>query len=33
MTLVKESRHPIIFIANDYWNKKISFLRDGPEKS
>lgn len=32
MTLMKESRHPIIFIANDYWNKKIAFLRDGPER-
>ncbi|MDE1762250.1 MAG: replication factor C large subunit [Candidatus Micrarchaeota archaeon] len=26
--LVKESRHPIIFIANDYWDRKITFLRD-----
>ncbi len=32
MTLIKESKHPIIFIANDYWNKKISFLREVPEK-
>ncbi len=31
-TLMKESRHPIIFIVNDYWNRKIAFLRDGPEK-
>ncbi len=30
--LMKESNHPIIFIANDYWNKKISFLRDSTEK-
>lgn len=32
MSLVKESKHPIIFIANDFWNKKISFLRDSVEK-
>ncbi|MDE1768596.1 MAG: replication factor C large subunit [Candidatus Micrarchaeota archaeon] len=29
---ITESRHPIIFIANDYWNRKISFLRDSAEK-
>ncbi len=30
--LMKESRHPIIFIANDYWNRKISFLRETTDK-
>jgi peptidyl-tRNA hydrolase len=28
----KGVKHPIIFIANDYWNKKIAFLREVPEK-
>ena len=32
MRLMKGSKHPIIFIANDYWNKKVSFLRDSTEK-
>ncbi|MGI0141143.1 MAG: replication factor C large subunit [Candidatus Micrarchaeales archaeon] len=30
--LVKESRHPIVFIASDYWDRKISFLRESVEK-
>lgn len=30
--LIRQSRHPIIFIANDYWNRKVSFLRDVVEK-
>jgi replication factor C large subunit len=30
--LIKESRHPIMFIVNDYWNRKVSFLRDAVEK-
>lgn len=30
--LMKQSKHPIIFIANDYWNRKISFLRDTTDK-
>ncbi len=32
LRLMRESRHPIIFIANDYWNRKVSFLRDAVEK-
>jgi len=32
LKLVKESRHPIILIANDYWNKKVAFLRDSVER-
>ncbi|MCL4365267.1 MAG: replication factor C large subunit [Candidatus Marsarchaeota archaeon] len=32
LKLIRESRHPIIFIANDYWNRKVSFLRDNVEK-
>lgn len=30
--LIRESRHPIVFIANDYWDRKVSFLRDSVEK-
>ncbi len=30
--LVRESRHPIIFTANDYWDRKISFLRNSVDK-
>ncbi|MDE1824686.1 MAG: replication factor C large subunit [Candidatus Micrarchaeota archaeon] len=32
MQLVKESRHPIIFIASDFWDRKISFLRESVDK-
>ena len=30
--LLRISRHPIIFIANDYWDKKIAFLRGKVEQ-
>ncbi|MDE1825017.1 MAG: replication factor C large subunit [Candidatus Micrarchaeota archaeon] len=30
--LIKESRHPIILIANDYWDRKITFLREIVER-
>ena len=30
--VAKKSRHPVIFIANDFWSRKISFLRDIVEK-
>jgi replication factor C large subunit len=30
--IVKTSKQPIIFTANDYWDKKISFLRGNVEK-
>ncbi|MDE1870411.1 MAG: replication factor C large subunit [Candidatus Micrarchaeota archaeon] len=30
--LIKESRHPVIFIANDFWDRKITFLRESVEK-
>lgn len=29
--LIKNSRHPIIFIANDMWSRKIAFLREKVE--
>ncbi len=32
LELIKKSRQPIIFIANDFWDKKIAFLRDAVEK-
>jgi replication factor C large subunit len=30
--LIRESRHPIVFIANDYWSRKVSFLRNVTDK-
>ncbi|MDE1845934.1 MAG: replication factor C large subunit [Candidatus Micrarchaeota archaeon] len=30
--LVRESRHPVIFIANDFWDRKITFLRESVDK-
>ena len=32
LQLMRESRHPIIVIANDYWSRKVGFLRDAVEK-
>ena len=32
MKLVKGSVHPVLLIANDYWNKKVSFLRESVDK-
>ncbi len=32
LELMKVARNPIVFIANDYWDRKISFLRDKAEK-
>lgn len=32
MQLLKETRHPVIFIANDFWDRKIAFLRELVEK-
>lgn len=32
LQLVKESRHPVIFIATDFWSRKVSFLRDSVDK-
>lgn len=32
MQLIKESRHPVVFIANDFWDRKITFLREVVEK-
>ncbi len=32
LEVAKKSKHPVIFIANDYWSRKISFLRDIVEK-
>lgn len=30
--VAKKSRHPVIFIANDFWSRKIGFLREIVEK-
>ncbi|MDE1856175.1 MAG: replication factor C large subunit [Candidatus Micrarchaeota archaeon] len=30
--LIKESKHPILLIANDYWDRKIAFMRDNVDK-
>lgn len=32
LQLIRESRHPVVLIANDYWNKKVAFLRDAVDK-
>lgn len=32
LEVAKKSKQPVIFIANDYWNRKITFLRDNVEK-
>ncbi|MHB1830513.1 MAG: replication factor C large subunit [Candidatus Micrarchaeaceae archaeon] len=32
LQLLRESRQPIIVIANDYWGRKVGFLRDAVEK-
>ncbi len=32
LALIKTSKHPIIFIANDFWNQKIAFLREYVDK-
>ncbi len=30
--MIKKSRQPVLFIANDYWDRKITFLRELVEK-
>lgn len=32
MQLIKESRHPVVLIATDYWSRKVSFLRDAVDR-
>ncbi len=32
MQLINKSKQPIVFTANDYWNRKIAFLRNYVEK-
>ncbi len=32
LQLIRESRHPVVLVANDYWNKKVAFLRDVVDK-
>ncbi|MGC8538489.1 MAG: replication factor C large subunit [Candidatus Micrarchaeia archaeon] len=32
LEFIKASKHPVIFTANDYWDQKISFLREHVEK-
>ena len=31
-SFIRESRHPVVFIANDFWSRKIAFLRDSVDK-
>ncbi len=32
LDVLEKTKYPVVFIANDYWNKKIAFLRDKVEK-
>ena len=32
LKLINESRHPIVLIANDYWSRKVAFLRDAVDR-
>lgn len=32
LTIVKKSRYPVVLIANDYWDRKISFLRNQTDR-
>lgn len=32
LNLVKNSKYPVLFTANDFWNRKIAFLRDHVER-
>ncbi len=32
LQLIRESRHPVIFIATDFWGRKVSFLRESVDK-